>query len=260
VKSLFWKLQPYLAGGLIGWLAFWPPPFTESWGWWRYLVMGSLAGLAFLASILLAVLQSLPQDLALEPLGRPLHDPGIQTLAESLHLLGFRQASEPLLVGTKPPAALVAFLHREQPAWATVFRTGTLPAKVSFDIVSILEGGNGGLTTLNNPAGAVLPAAPGSLRQVFPGAAPERVFAEHCAALAGLGKRGLAFRRPAAAAFPDLFRKSSARQRAAFLRSPLRHTLAILWRLWTKDNPHLGPVLGQRAAELQIRHLLARRA
>jgi hypothetical protein len=192
-------------------------------------------------------------------LGRPLHDPTIQALAESLHSLGFRQASEPLRVGIKPPAALVPFMHQEQPAWATVYRTGTLPAKVGFDFVSILEGKEGGLTTLNNPQGAVLPAAPGSLRQVFPGAPPERAFAEHCAALAQLGKRGIVFQRPAVPAFASLFCKSSARQRAAFLRSPLRHTLAILWRLLTKDNPHLGSVFGQREAESQIR-LLARRA
>lgn len=260
MKDLVWKLQPYVIGGLIGWLAFWPPPFTESWGWWRYLVMATLGALAFVGSIVLTVLQSLPKNLGFQPLVQPLFDPEIQALAESLYLLGFRQAGEPLLIGVKPAAELVAFLHQEQPAWATVFRTGTLPAKVGFDFVSILEGDNGGLTSLNNPAGAILPAAPGSLRQVFPGAAPERVFAEHCAAVATLAKRGLAFRRPVAGSFPDLFRKSSARQREAFLRAPLRHTLAALWRLLTKNNPHLGPVLGQRATEGQIRQLLARRA
>lgn len=259
MKDLFWKLQPYLSGGLIGWLAFWPPAFTESWGWWRYVVMGSLAGLTFLGTTILTVLQSLPKELPLQPLGQPLHDPQIQSLAESLYLLGFRQVSEPLQVGMKPPAALVAFVHRDQPAWATIFRTGTLPAKVGFDVVTTLQGGKGGLTTLNNPAGAVMPAAPGSLRQVFPGAPPERIFGEHCATLVQLQKRGLALDRPVPSGLAESFRQSISRQREAFLRSPLRNTVKMLWRIMARDSPHFGPLLGQRSTEGQIRHLLARR-
>lgn len=259
MKDFLWKLQPYLMGGLIGWLAIRPPGFTESWGPWRYLLMVCLAGLGVLGTVVLSALQSLPRDLRLQPLGRPLYDPEIQRLAECLHLLGFRQAGEPLQVQVKPPASLVPFTHPEVPAFATVFRTGTLPAKVSFDLVSVVTERRGALTTLNNPLAAVFPAAPGSLRQVFPGAAPERCFAEHRATLAGLAKQGLAFVQPDAGTVTDTLRFGSARQRQLFLQSPLRHSLVLLWRLWTRDNPHLGPVFGQRGAQGEIRKLLAGR-
>jgi hypothetical protein len=100
--------------------------------------------------------------------------------------------------------------------------------------VSVLDGARGGLTTGAEPAGATIPAARGSLRQVFPRASVEQVFERHRQGLAQLRSRGLAAKAVSASTFR--------RQREAFLTAPLRGTAVTLWRAAIGWTPHLGPI------------------
>jgi hypothetical protein len=161
-----------------------------------------------------------------------------------------------MTVGLSPPALMVAFVHEAERSYATAFRTTTLPPKTAFDCVSILDGDRGGLTTGAEPAGAVIPAARGSLRQVFPGASAEQVLERHREGLQYLRGRGLSARSVSASTFPRDFATSFRRQREAFLASPLRATVVTLWRAATGRTPHLGPIATQAVAQQTIHELL----
>jgi hypothetical protein len=149
----------------------------------------------------------------------------------------------------------VPYVHASTFSYASAFQTTTIPRKTAFDFVSILEGNRGGLTTNAEPGGAALPASPGSLRQVFPGASVEVVFERHREALHYLRANGLAAREVSAASFSADFAESFRRQRQAFLRSPLSGTLVMLWRSATSLTPHVGALAGQAAAQATIRRI-----
>ncbi len=161
-----------------------------------------------------------------------------------------------MTVGISPPVLMVAFVHEAERSYATAFRTSTLPSKTAFDCVSILDGDRGGLTTGADPAGAVIPAARGSLRQVFPRVSVEQVFERHREGRQHLRTAGLAAKAVSASTFRGDFTASFRRQREAFLAAPLRGAAITLWRAATGRTPHLGPIATQAVAQATIRELL----
>jgi hypothetical protein len=199
--------------------------------------------------------RNLPAEIGLRPLPDGAVPPEVRALVDAYRALGFVPAGPPREAGVMPPALLVPLVHDAERCYGTVFRTGTVPAKTSFDVVSILDGERGGLTTGPDPAGATLPAAPGELRQVFPGARIADLFARHREALAFMRSRGLAVRAVSAATFEADFRAAFARQRRAFRAAPLRWALVAIWRSVTRRTPHAGPLAGQKIADRQLREL-----
>jgi hypothetical protein len=198
--------------------------------------------------------RNLPAHIALAAAGR-LGTTGVRALVDAYRALGFVPAGPPREAGVMPPALLVPLVHEAERCYGTVFRTSTVPAKTSFDVVSILDGDRGGLTSNPDPAGATLPAARGELRQVLPRARVAEVFSRHREALAFLRSRGLAVRTVSAATFDADFRAAFARQRRAFRAAPLRWALVALWRSATRTTPHVGPLAAQKIAERQLREL-----
>lgn len=247
MKNLIVKILPYAFGVALGLLLLHPPQWLKDLGAVGYLLQGALAAVTLLAFIGLLLLRALPENVAMTPLP-PAPSPDMDRIGEELASLGFSPVGPAYEVAVSPPARLQAWVHDGQPAYATVFRTGTVPAKVGFDFVSILEGWTGGLTSVNDPAGAALPAAPGSMRQVIRSATPGALFQQHCRALAWVAEQGLRWRRPTAGDFVADFQKAMNRERAAFLRSPLTYPAVALWRVVTRLSPHLGPLEQQRHA------------
>ena len=180
----------------------------------------------------------------------------LRDLCARFEALGFQRVGTPLTVGITPPALMVAFVHEAERSYATAFRTSTLPPKTAFDCVSILDGDRGGLTTGAEPAGAAIPAARGSLRQVFPRASVEQVFERHRQGLQHLRSRGLSAKAVSASTFQRDFAASFRRQREAFTASPLRGAAITLWRAATGRTPHIGPIASQAVAQATIRELL----
>jgi hypothetical protein len=180
----------------------------------------------------------------------------LKSLCARFEALGFQRVGPPLVVGISPPALIVAFVHEAERSYATAFRTSTVPSKTAFDCVSILDGDRGGLTTGAEPGGAVIPAARGSLRQVFPRAGVEAVFERHRQGLRHLRSRGLPAKAVSASTFARDFAQSFRRQREAFTAAPLRGAAVTLWRAATGRTPHLGPIASQAAARATIRELL----
>ncbi len=254
MKSLIAKLAPIAIGLALGYLLFHPPAFLKELGPLGW-VIGALACVVMLVLFIALIIgTNLPADVRVTPLGvQP--DPGLQALAARVRALGLEDVGPSLEVGVTPPATMLAFVHPTEPVYAAVYRTGTIPAVVNFDFVSILDGFRGGLTTNPDIRGATLPPAPGSFRQIFPGASVEEIFARHREGVAFLRGRGFSCKAVRGATFVDDFKRSLKLQRDAFMAAPLRTTLAALARTVTKKIGEIGPLAAQSGVEARLREL-----
>jgi hypothetical protein len=249
------RFLPILVGLALGYLLVSPSEWLERLGPWRWLAVPALVLLGLLAFTAYQLSASLPADPPLEPVPETEVTGDLRTLCAQFEALGFQRIGSPMTVGISPPALMVAFVHEAERTYATAFRTGTVPQKTAFDCVSILDGDRGGLTTGAEPAGAAIPAARGSLRQVFPGAGVEQVFDRHRQALQHLRGRGLSAKAVSASTFRHDFALSFRRQREAFLAAPLRGAAITLWRASSGRTPHLGPIESQAVARATLRDL-----
>ena len=250
------RFLPILVGLVLGYLLMSPPEWLAPLGPWRWLAVGVIVLLGLLAFTAWQLSASLPADPPLEPAAEAEVSGELQGLCARFEALGFQRIGTPLTVGIVPPALMVALVHESERSYATAFRTSTVPPKTAFDCVSILDGDRGGLTSGAERAGAVIPAARGSLRQVFPGSGVERVFQQHRQGLQYLRARGLPAKAVSASTFRGDFATSFRRQREAFLAAPLRGAAVTLWRAATGRTPHVGPIAQQAVARATIQELL----
>lgn len=255
MKNLVFKLLPFLFGIVLAWLLWHPPAWLEALGVGSYLVMAALVAGLLVAFIIWQVLSNLPEDLRLDPTSKAL-DGDMEQIIERLCGLGFERVATPWLARLKPPAVVVGLIHPREPVIAAVFRTGTVPAVMAFDLVSVLGDQSGGLTTGSDRRGGTLPMGSRSFRQLLHGGAPEALMERHRQALAWLLSKGLSFRRVTASEFPEAMRLGMAIQRRAFLEAPVRHALVAIWRSVGGSNPNPCPVEAQRGVEAQIERML----
>lgn len=260
MRDTFFKFMPIVVGGLLGWLLVNPPAALASLGSLRYVVMAVLVLVLLLVWTAVLNAVNLPADVSLEPLTDDVVEGDLRKLRHDFQSLGFLQAGSPYRVGIAPSGVMVAFIHAKEPVFGTIFQTGTIPRKTSFNLVSILEGERGKLTSIPHRHGAVTPVSPGVLLQVFPGARPEKLIEAHYDGLAYLLERGLRARALEAASFPRYFKNSVRRQREVFLSAPLRTAAIALWRIVTGSTPHLGSIRTQPVAQREIEALLSGRA
>jgi len=250
------RFLPIVVGLLLGYLLVSPPGWLAALGPWRWPAVVAIVLLGLLAFTAYQLSANLPADPPLEPAAEVELSGELRNLCARFEALGFKRVGPPLTVGISPPALLVAFVHEAERCYGTAFRTTTLPPKTAFDCVSILDGDRGGLTTGAERAGAVIPAARGSLRQVFPKASVEKVFERHREGVQYLRSRGLPVRPVSASTFGGDFAASFRRQREAFLAAPLRGAAVTLWRAASGRTPHLGPIATQAVAQADIHELL----
>ncbi len=253
------RFLPIVVGLLLGYLLVSPPGALAGLGAWRWPAVTGivLAGLLALTAYQLSA--NLPADPPLEPATEAEVRGELRGLCARFEALGFKRVSPPITVGISPPALFVPFVHEAERCYGTAFRTSTLPPKTAFDCVSVLDGDRGSLTTGAEPGGAVVPAAPGSFRQVFPRATVEKVFERHREGLQYLRSRGLPARPVSASTFPRDFAASFRRQREAFAAGPMRAAAITLWRAGTGRTPHLGPIDEQPAALSALHELVTGR-
>ena len=249
------RFLPILVGLVLGYLLMSPPEWLAPLGPWRWLVVAAMVLLGLLAFTAWQLSANLPADPPLAPADEGEVTGELRNLCARFEALGFQRIGTPLTVGISPPALMVPFVHEAERTYATAFRTSTVPPKTAFDCVSILDGDRGGLTTGAEPAGAAIPAAPGSLRQVFPKASVEQVFERHRQGLQHLRSRGLPAKAVSTSTFPRDFATSFRRQREAFTAAPLRRAAITLWRAATGRTPHIGPIASQAVAQATIREL-----
>jgi len=254
MKDSIAKFLPFVVGGIIGWLLFNPPQWLAPRGPLRTVVLVATALVLLVAFIVYSISTSIPADVGLTPHSGPV-DASIAGYAEKMRTLGFVEAGTPCRVDIKPAVTLVPFVHASEPVYATVFRTGTVPAVTAFDFVSILDGFRGGLTTSADPRGGTLPAGRGEFRQIEAGAGVERAYRLHLEGVSWLRSRGLQAKRVSGQEFTADFKKALARQREGFRRAPIRYALVSLWRAASRRHPYNGSLAGQPVAERQVREL-----
>jgi hypothetical protein len=257
MRDLFYKFMPWIFGFLLGWMLWSPPVWLRSLGPASYAVNLLLCGLLLLSVIAWLILANFPARLTMDPVAENEVHPELRALGERIAALGFRPAGPPWRVNVAPSAILLGFVHENQPVYATAFRTEHVKAKMSFDFVSLIHGDRGGLTTNPSPDGAVLPTAPGEMRQVFPDEEPEKLYQRHLQGIAYLRERGVACRAVSGDMLQQDFTAAIARQRGMFLSSPLVFTAVTLWRSATKQIPFAGSLRDQRVAGEQISRILA---
>ncbi len=257
MRDAFYKVLPAAAGVLLGYLLLNPPAWLAALGPLAWLVNGLLCAVLLVASVGLVIIANLPDDPALDPVGEDEVHPELRALAERIERLGFRRAGPPCRVNISPSGILVGFVHGSRPVYSTVFRTGNVEAKTSFDFVSILHGDRGALTTNADPGGAALPAGPGELRQVLAGQEIEVLFEKHLEGLAYLERHGVHCRAVSADMLQQDFRAAMRKTRKRFLAAPLRSTLVTLWRAATRRVPFSGTLREQQVAQREIARLAA---
>ena len=254
-KESPWKYIPIVAGLLIGWAIFNPPPFLRELGISGYISMFLLLAVLFLVLCAVMIHVNLPKDVVIRRSASPL--PGeVTRLGEELKALGFTQTSDvPLSVNVAPPALVVPFVNEQDRTYGAVYKTDTIPPKIMFDLVSIFEGNRGGLTSGTLAEGAAMPGL-GSMKQVFPRGNVKAVYDKHREALDYLRSRGIQCRTVNPQTFERDFRDSMLRLRKSFLTSPVMFTLTVLWRAVTKKTPHTGSIRQQSVAQQQIQDIL----
>ncbi len=254
MKDTIAKYLPFVVGGIIGWLLFNPPGWLALQGPLRTVVMIALAIVLLVAFIVYAISNSVPGNVVLAPHAGPI-DASIHAYAESIRALGFEAAGPPCRVEIKPAVILLPFVHKSEPVYATVFRTGTVPAVTAFDFVTILDGFRGGLTTNADSRAGTLPAGPGEFRQIVAGAGIEAAYQLHLQGVAWLRSQGLPAKRVSGREFNMDFKSALARQRRGFSAAPIRYALTALWRSISRRHPHNGALAGQPASAGQAREL-----
>jgi hypothetical protein len=238
--------------------------FSPEWVPFDPLVVRGAALALFLGGLTLAVLASILANLPAAARMDPLADDALpipcEPLVEDLLALGFQRLGPVLRVHMEPMASLVPLWHPAEQCYATVFHSCGAPGQAHYDIVTVFEPGEAGLTSAANPAAGVLPPAPGAFLQIFPGAAPQELLERHREGRDHLARAAVLRPRPCCDRFQDLLAQALRRQRVAFLRSPLRHTWIALWRVLTKRVPALGPVASQAATPERLEQLSDPRA
>lgn len=249
MKDIAAKLMPYLVGIAIAVVLISGPDLLTGLGALRYLAVGLAAVVALMLFLAVVVHSNLPSRLILEPVTEWSGSGEAERRVRELEALGFDRTGPIYRVPTTPAGLLQPLVHRTEPIYATVFRTGTLPAKVGHELVSLFSDRVGGLTSVVDPAAVVLPAPTSVLRQVLVGAAPERLLEAHREAMAYLAGAGLSWKPVSAASFEHDFTQAMVAQRRFFIHSPVRHVAVALWRSVTRRSPHLGPIAQQQGAQ-----------
>ncbi|MCI0411357.1 hypothetical protein L0222_00995 [bacterium] len=252
-----WKYLPIIIGVAIGWMIFNPPNFLRELGAISYVIM-ILAGLVALIIFCgFAIHANLPKDVMIRRSTTTAFPGEMTKLSEDFKSLGFIQTSEvPLTVNVAPPALLIPFVNEKEQTYGSVYKTETIPPKITFDLVSIFEGNRGGLTSGTLAEGAAMPSL-GSLKQVFLRENVRNVFEKHRQAVQYLKGRGILCRSISPQTYERDLRESILRLRKSFLASPVLFTLTVLWRAATKQTPHMGPVQTQQVAQQQIKEIIS---
>lgn len=252
-----YAVLPILFGLALGLFLVNPPDLLIRLGFIGRAAHGFLILGLFLGFVGLTVVKNLPESCELTPISGSLPSP-LRDYAERFERLGFVPTGPPLNVGIAPPASLVAYVHPDHKTYGSAYRTHTIPPRTSFDFVSVLAGGAGGLTSNTLRAGAILPLGPGGLRQVIEATSVEELFSHHVDAVDFLQDSGIEVKAVSAETFDTDFRRAILFQREAFVRNLPLNTLITVWRHVSRRNPHVGRLDEQAHARRQIAELRRR--
>lgn len=247
MRNAFFKVQPYLMGGLIGYLVFLPPRGFLALGPWRPVALMAFLAVALIATTALNMFLSLPSRVPVEPLTETDESVSLEMvrLLREYRAAGFELSEDPAIVHIRPAGYVWPLMNAQAGCRASVFATGTIPRKVGYDISSEIEGGEGVLASVADPGAAVFPLCPGDFKELIPGATPQQLLESHLRARAFLESRGLRFKTPRAGGLQERFERYAVKQKKVIRRNPLKAAAVVFWRASTRTSPYVGPLANQ---------------
>jgi hypothetical protein len=249
MKNLIW-LVVAVAVFLI-----WPEEFDLGGLAGEIAVILGLALLATPIAVHFAILSSLPEEVDHSEAPGVRLGPQMEQTLSAYEALGFEQAGPPLRYDLPREALLVPLILRGRGIIATAYRIDTVPPRHAFDVVSVLDAPDCGLTTGMDHSAGVIPGAPGQLRQIFQDATPAELVEQHERALHALERCNLPAMDVDPSAIPALIAESFRVNRANFLKARIVNTLLALWRTISKRNPQMGFLIDQPGIEEQLRSI-----
>lgn len=260
MRELFFKLLPYAMGVVLGCLLAFSPPQFQALGPWRFAVLGALLLVGLLAAVGLQLAATFPRHPSIEPAPDEPQPAEVDALVRSFRSLGFELYEPALRIDLRPTATLWLLRSSDRRCWASVFATGTLPRRVSYDVVSVIDESRGLLGSAVHVNAAILPLPPGYFKQVFPGEEPAQLLERHARSVRHLEERGIRFAAPSPDAIEADLRRDLLAQRRAVLANPLGSAWLALWRVATRTTPYLGSVERQRGVEETVQEVLSGRS
>lgn len=198
-------------------------------------------GFLLLAGMLRGIFPERPE---LTPL---LHDRiprSLEQLDEQFLACGFVRIGRAAQLNTRPRSIVLNYLHAELDTYGTA--QTALRGPTAWGLIAVSEGGQGTFETLANPEVDAVPAAQGTLRQVFPHADVATLLAHHREGLAHLRRGGHSFRPASAEALEGELARSILRQRETIRKRPFHAAWTMLRRALTGSYPNRIPI-AQRA-------------
>lgn len=225
---------------------------------WVLALLGITAVVTPLA-VHAAILRNLPEEPFLREVAEREVPPEVRRLVDAFAADGFERAAPPMRVDLQNSAIVVPLHHPQEGFLATVYAIEAQTTKVAYDVVSILDATDCALTTAMDAGAGVLPAPPGALRQIFPGATVDELLSRHREGVRWLASQRIPTIAVSPTALLPLLRRSFATQRQAFLAARVSNTFVAIARTITKRNPSLGPLGSQRGVEARIGVIRLRR-
>jgi hypothetical protein len=233
---------PLAVVAVLTFIALWPPQWFLALGWARFPLVALVVVALLLAAVAAIILSNLPRVVRLSPVSPDRASAAMLARASEFRSLGFVDAGPPLELNVSPPSLVLGLVAPDCRSYASVFRTGDGPGIVSFDVFSYFAGATGGLTTAPARGAGLLPAAPGSLTQVFQGSPPTSLVEHHGRGLDFLAERGIACRELSGERFAADVAWALERQRRNIRSHIVRAAVTSTWRAVTRATPHLGPI------------------
>jgi hypothetical protein len=259
MRQAFFKVLPYAMGGVIGIvigiLIVSPSAAMRAFGPFSGILVWLFLGLALLAVVMIQLFVALPAKATAEPAPGETVPAEVQTLLDRFEALGFELGEIPFRVHLRPTAILWPMIHRSIGCTGSVFTTGTLPRRTSFEIVTRIEDDRGALSTSPHFSGATLPLPRGHFKQIVQGASPEVLFQNHRRGAWYLETQGVRFEAPRLDDAREQIERSIARVREAALANPIRSACVALWRVVTRSSPYTLPLERQKGVAAAVRQL-----
>lgn len=193
-------------------------------------------------------------------------NPAAFSTQNRLTRVGFETISQPMLLNSRPPTALLAMKQKSGECFAAIYNPMINRDLLGIDLVSTFfySDMNGNhdvvLVTGNLPDSGSMPLPKHKYLQIFPNDSIDSLVKEHQRAMRLMKENGLKLRPAVRSAFRPLFFQSIARLQTEFIKNPIWNSLVVGARSISKASPHIGPISHQTNAMKAIKKYAQRNA
>ena len=228
----------------------------------RYLFFLLLVPWALILISAFAVIHTMPVSCKFTATSSDSLNPAAFGIQNRLTRLGFETISQPMLLNTRPPTALLAMRQKNGECFAVVYNPMINRNLLGIELVSTFfySDMNGNhdvaLATANLPDSGGLPLPSHKYLQIFPNDSIEDLIKEHRRGMKLMKENGLKVRPAVRSAFRPLYFRAIGRIQTEFVKNPIWNALVVGARSISKASPHIGPISHQNQAMKAIKKYL----